>query len=428
MADSDTLPPPAAAYAEIFPKAAQSPGVSQMVAIAPPGPPPVQQGRNGEVLPPRRKRRGLVLPLIALAALGFGAVKFNDWFTVGRFLVATDDAYVKADVSILAAKVAGYVTAVPAADNAFVKAGDLLASIDDGDYRLAVDAAAGKIATQDATIARFTRQADAQNSAISQAKAQLQAAQGQLAAAKADQVRSLAEYDRTLKLMQSSYGTQQKLDSAQADRDRSAATVASGHATGAAAQAAVDAAYAALEVLKAQKTEAERARAELQIGLARAQRDLAFTQIRAPFDGMIGNRAAQAGAYVQTGTRLMALIPLDSIYVEANFKETQLLNLKPGQKVSLNVDAIAGHEIEGTVLSIAPASGSQYSLLPPENATGNFTKIVQRVPVRIQIPVELARSGALRPGLSVAVDVHTRDESLPKPTLMGALGLTPDGH
>ena len=157
--------------------------------------------------------------------------------------------------------------------------------------------------------------------------------------------------------------------------------------------------------------------------LDKAKRDLSFTVIRAPFDGVIGNKAVQPGQYVQPGTRLLALVPLQTAYVEANFKETQIFRLKPGQKVVIKPDAYGDRDVIGTVDSIAPASGAQFSLLPPENATGNFTKIVQRLPVRITVPPDVAREGILRPGLSVVVDVHTRDESLPPPSLAGALGL-----
>jgi membrane fusion protein (multidrug efflux system) len=211
----------------------------------------------------------------------------------------------------------------------------------------------------------------------------------------------------------------QSVDQALADRDRTKAAVA-------AAEAAVAAAQAQRDVLDAQKGEAQRARAELVNALDRARRDLSFTQIRAPFDGIVGNRAAQPGQYVQPGTRLLALVPAQSAYVEANFKETQLARMKPGQKVEIAVDALSGRKIEGVVASIAPATGSQFSLLPPENATGNFTKIVQRVPVRIAVPADLAAKGLLRPGLSVVASVDTRDPNQPRPTLMGALGLTRD--
>ena len=176
-------------------------------------------------------------------------------------------------------------------------------------------------------------------------------------------------------------------------------------------------------MLAAQKNEAERTRGELETALAKAERDLGFTTITAPFDGVVGNKAAELGEYVQPGARLLALVPLASAYVDANFKETQLGSIHPGQKVDVAVDAFDGRAIEGVVTSVAPASGSQFSLLPPDNATGNFTKVVQRVAVRIALPAEALQRATLRPGLSVVATVHTRDESLPKPTLLGALGL-----
>ena len=170
----------------------------------------------------------------------------------------------------------------------------------------------------------------------------------------------------------------------------------------------MNAAEANLAVLRAQRAEAERARDELKIALARARRDLDFATVRAPFDGVVGNKAAQPGAFVTPGARLMALVPVDTAYVEANFKETQLGRIAHGQKATILVDAYNDRRIEGVVDSVAPASGAQFSLLPPENATGNFTKIVQRVPVRISVPADIARSGILRPGLSVIVDIDTR--------------------
>jgi membrane fusion protein, multidrug efflux system len=370
---------------------------------------PAPLAREGEILPPRRKKKRLLLPLIVLVALAGGGYEGYRWFTVGRFLVSTDDAYVKADMSTIAAKIGGYVSAVPIVQNQRVNKGDVLATIDDGDYRIAVDAAKTKIDTQDATVARIGRQVDAQGAMIDQAKASL-------VSAKAEQVRTAAEYTRASSLVRSTYGTQQQLDQALADRDRAVATVAS-------ATAAVTSAEATLDVLKAQQVEAQRVRSELETALAKAERDLAFTTIRAPFDGVVGNKAVQPGQYVQTGTRLLALVPLNSAYVEANFKETQIERLQPGQKVTIKPDAFSARSIEGSVESIAPASGAEFSLLPPENATGNFTKVVQRLPVRIRIPADVANEGFLRPGLSVEVEVHTRDENTPPPSLLSALGL-----
>lgn len=200
--------------------------------------------------------------------------------------------------------------------------------------------------------------------------------------------------------MERKFATPQRLDQARADRDRSIAAV-----TGAEAAAAT--AQANLAVLRAQRAEAERARDELQSALDRANRDLDFATVRAPFDGIVGNKAAQTGAYVAPGTRLMALVPLDTAYVEANYKETQLARIAPGHRAIILVDALGNRKIEGTVESVSPSSGAQFSLLPPENATGNFTKIVQRVPVRIRVPADVARAGLLRPGLSVVVEIDS---------------------
>ena len=345
--------------------------------------------------------------MLLAAALCGGAHEGYGYFVEGRFLVSTDDAYVKADMSTISAKVAGYVSLVPVADNAVVKRGQVLARIDDGDYANAVDAAQARIDTQDATVARIGRQVAAGAAAVDQARAML-------TSAKADATRAAAEFDRADSLMHSSYGTQQRLDGARADRDRSTAAVAN-------AGAAVTSAEAAIDVLKAQRTEAEKVRAELVTTLARAERDLGFTTVKAPFDGVVGNKSVQPGQYVQTGGRLLSLVPLDSAYIEANFKETQVARLRPGQRVVIKPDAYGERAVEGRIESIAPASGAEFSMLPPENATGNFTKIVQRLPVRIAVPAEVAREGILRPGLSVEVEVHTLPEGTPAPTIAGAV-------
>src|SRR5262249_38289300 len=191
------------------------------------------------------------------------------------------------------------------------------------------------------------------------------------------------------------------LEQAQANHDQAVAAVQSG-------QAAVEAAGAQIDVLKAQQVEALRTLDQLRTALAKAERDLSFTAVRAPFDGMIGNRAVQVGDLVQPGQRLASLVPLNAVYVDANFKETQLAGLHPGQPVSISVDAYSGRQLQGSVISVAPASGSVFSLLPPDNATGNFTKIVQRLPVRIAVPTDVAEQGLLRPGMSVVVSVDTQ--------------------
>ena len=372
------------------------------------------------------KRPGLrrfVVPVLILAALGYGGKTAYDYFVEGRFLVSTDDAYVGADTSIIAAKAMGHLTAVPVVENQIVHQGDLLASIDDGDYRNAVDAARGRIGTQDATIARFARQIDAQGAIIAQAQAQVASAAAQITSAQAEVERAALEYERSFKLAQTNFGSQQRLEQATADRDRTIAALAAARASQASTAAALDGARANLDVLKAQKDEAARQRAELVTALEMAERNLSFTRVLAPFDGTVGNKAAEVGELVQPGTRLMALVPLNAAYVDANFKETQLADIKPGQKVDVAIDALDGRVVEGVVSSISPASGSQFSLLPPDNATGNFTKVVQRVAVRVNFPEDVLKAAPLRPGLSVVATVHTRDASAPKPTLLGALGL-----
>ncbi len=338
--------------------------------------------------------RKLLAGVAAAALLATAAWYGGNWWTVGRFTVSTDDAYVRAQNTTLAAKTAGYVSSILVADNAAVQAGQVIARIDDGDFRLARDAASEKVLSQEATIARIGRQAESAQAMVAQARAQFQSAQA--GAAKAQ-----SELDRQQALAAKDYASKQALETALANRDQSAAAVAS-------AQAGVDAALANVDVLKAQQQEAIRQRDELKTALAKAERDLSFTEIRAPVTGVIGNRAMQVGDYVQVGQRLASLVPLDEVYVVANFKETQVGRLQPGQKVLISVDALPEHQIEGTVESFSPASGAVFSLLPPDNATGNFTKIVQRLPVRIHVPEDVAVQRALRPGMSVVVSVDTR--------------------
>jgi membrane fusion protein (multidrug efflux system) len=351
----------------------------------------------GKDRPRRLGRRTLALGAMALA-IGVAGWFGYDWWTVGRFTISTDDAYVQAYNSTLAAKVSGYVASVAVTDNAYVHAGDVIATLDDGDYRLAVDSTRGKVATQQATIPRIGHQIVAQEAAVDQAKAQLVSAQ-------AAEKRMQLELDRQIALVARESSSRQLLEQSQANRDQAIAAVQS-------AQAAIESAAANVDVLKGQQQEAISGLDELKAALAKAERDLSFTVIRAPLDGVIGNRAVQTGDYVQTGQRLASLVPLDDVYVNANFKETQVARLRPGQRASIAVDALPEHVIQGTVESFSPASGAVFSLLPPDNATGNFTKIVQRLPVRIRVPANVAHQGLLRPGMSVVVSVSTKANAL----------------
>ncbi len=334
------------------------------------------------------------MAIVAILAVGGAAWYGYDYLTVGRFMVSTDDAYVQAYNTTLATKVSGYLSSVPVTDNTHVHTGDVIATIDDGDYRLAVDSAREKVATQEATIARMAHQIAAQEAAVEQSRTQLVSAQ-------AAATRTELELTRQNQLVARDASSRQLLEQAQANRDQAVAGVQG-------ARAAIESAAANVDVLKGQRQEAISTLSELKTALAKAERDLSFTVIRAPLDGVIGNRAVQTGDYVQTGQRLASLVPLDDVYVTANFKETQLAHLRPGQTASIAVDALPEHSIEGSVESFSPASGSVFSLLPPDNATGNFTKIVQRLPVRIHVPADVAREGLLRPGMSVVVRVNTK--------------------
>jgi membrane fusion protein (multidrug efflux system) len=339
-------------------------------------------------------RRKKILAGALLALLAVGGYYGQYWFTTGRYIVSTDDAYVGVRSTTLSPKVAGYVTEILAADNATVKAGDVLMRIDDGDYKLAVETARDQVAVQQATVERMRRQIAAQEAAVEQARAQV-------TSAKAAAHRANLELKRQEDLATRQINSRQTLEQAQANAEQAEASVQS-------ANAALDAAIANVDVIKAQQEEASRTLKQLQTALAKAERDLSFTALRAPFDGVLGNRAVQVGDYVQPTVRLATLVPLDQVYIDANFKETQLAALKPGQPVSIEVDALPGRHLEGRVASFAPASGSIFSLLPPDNATGNFTKVVQRLPVRILVPAAVADQAVLRPGLSVIVKVNTK--------------------
>jgi membrane fusion protein, multidrug efflux system len=355
--------------------------------------PPVDAPETAGATQPRFGAvRVWLIGVAAVCAIVTAGVALARYISVGRFIYSTDDAYVRTDLAIVSPKIAGYIEKVAVIDNQHVKSGELLARIDAGDYQLAVDAARHKIATQDATIARMKAQTDAQEAIVAQAQAQVDGGRAELARAEAD-------LGRVRSLTASMFASRQRYDQSLADRDKAIAASAG-------AQAQLAGAKAGLVVLQSQVQEAEHVRAELAIALARAERDLGFTEIKAPFAGILGNRVVEPGQYVQPGARLMALAPDDRYYVDANFKETQLDRLTPGEKVKVRVDAYGGREFDGVVESIAPASGSEFSLLPPENATGNFTKITQRFPVRIRLA---ATDGhVLRAGMSVVVDVDTR--------------------
>ena len=345
--------------------------------------------QNGGTGKKRRILIGLLGAIVAFLVWQLGAYILN-----GRFIISTDDAYVRADMAILAAKVPGYVAEVPVSDNQMVAKGDVLVRLDDGDYKLALTSAEARLSAQQATVERLALQFEAQGTAIEQAQAVLRAAEG-------DVVRSMADLERAQKLVVNDYGSRQRYDQALADDTRTRANLAG-------AKAGVHGAQLALQVLKAQRAEADAGLRDAENAVSKARRDLDFATVRAPFSGMTGNRAAQPGQYVQPGSRLMALVPLETIYIEANYKETQLAKITTGLKAQVVVDAFPGHVFEGRVQGVSPASGALFSLLPPENATGNFTKIVQRFPVRIAIDIPSDMRMSLRAGMSVLAHIDIR--------------------
>jgi len=342
--------------------------------------------------PKSGKRKRILLGVGSMLALAVAAYGVH-YLLVGRFFVNTDDAYVRANNTTLGARVAGHVAAILLGDNVVVRAGDVIFRIDDGDYRIAVDAAKTKIATQQATIDRIGRQVTAFQSAVEQASAQL-------ASADAGLKRAGLDYERQQALSAKGFASRATFEVSEAGRDQGAAAVKS-------AQAAFDAARDNVEVTKAQQQEARAQLAELQTTLAKAERDLGFTSVRAPVDGTFANRLVSTGDYIVVGQRLGNVVPLDDVFIDANFKETQLKRIRPGQPVTVSVDAYGHRKFAGVVDSIAPAAGSVFTLLPPDNATGNFTKIVQRLPVRIRVPKDVARQNLLRAGMSVYASVDT---------------------
>lgn len=338
--------------------------------------------------------RKAVLAGVAVAALAGGGFGGWHWWTEGRFIESTDNAYVHGDITVVSPKVSAYVREVRAAENQQVQAGDVLAVLDDQDFRARLAEAQAAVAAQRAALGTLGSRRQLQGALIDQAAADL-------ASAEAEQRRAQQDFDRTRSLASDSWASRQKLESAEADLRKAVAQVNR-------ARAALEAEKDQIGVLDASRAETEARLRQAEATLQTAHNDLDNTVIRAPVDGVVGNRGVQVGQYARPGVQLLSLVPLPDVYVIANFKETQLDRMRPGQPVGVAVDAYPGRRLEGRVESFAPASGSQFSLLPPENATGNFTKIVQRVPVRIALPRDNGLSGLLRPGLSVVAEVDTR--------------------
>jgi membrane fusion protein (multidrug efflux system) len=346
---------------------------------------------------PRSRRPSWRQALLAGAALlvvaTAGDFGWNYW-TTGQFEVSTDDAYVQADNSIIAPKISGYLNQVLVADNQAVKAGQPLARIDDRDYAVAVDQAKADVAAAQADVDNVQATLNEQQAIIAQTQASVSVDQAGLVFAHQDDDRYTSLARSGAASVQNQQQALSKMQMAQSTLQRD--------------QAAVLAAQRRVEMLHAQLAKAQAQLAHDNAVLEQAKLNLSYTTIVAPVDGVVGNRTLREGQYVQAGTQLMAIVPMHNVYVVANYKETQLTDVHAGLKVDIEVDTFPGRVVHGHVDSIAPASGQEFALLPPDNATGNFTKIVQRIPVKIALDADDPLAGRLRPGMSVTPSIDTR--------------------
>ena len=339
-------------------------------------------------------RKTLALAGLALAILLGGVGYGRYWWNTGRFIESTDDAYAGGNVTAVSPHVAGFVGQILVADNQRVRAGQVLIRLDQRDFGAALDHARAVESERQATLAGLEAKYTLQHTMIEAAAADLDAKAAQAAFAGEDATRY-----RNLAL--TSYGTRQ-------NAERTSAADEAARSAAKSAQAGLAAARQQLVVLDAEIAGARAGVAQATADLETARLNLGYTEIRSPVDGYIGNRAAQVGAYVASGAYLLSVIPAHGLWVDANFKEDQLARMRPGQPATIVADVLAGKVFHGHVQSMAPGTGAIFSVIPPENATGNFTKIVQRVPVRIALDDAEATLGALRPGLSTTVSVDTR--------------------
>lgn len=351
---------------------------------------------SGDTAKPAKRlspRAKVILLIVAAVAVVLGVLWYVRYESHGKFLQDTNDATVQADAITVAPKISGYVAEVLVGDNQDVKAGQPLVRIDPRDYRAQAAQAEAQIAQANATSDAARAQINEQFATIAQARAQLDAARIKAA-------HDAGEVARYRPLAATGAETRQQLAQLELAARQSAQDVRAQVAALAMQQRRIDAFRAQIRQGEAQ---AQGARAQLQS----ANVNVGATLIRAAADGRVGNKTVTVGQFVQAGTRLMSLVPLDKLYVTANFKETQLALMRPGQPATIEVDALDGTELRGRVESVSPGTGAEFSLIPPQNATGNFTKIVQRVPVRIAIEATPAARRLLVPGLSVTVTVDT---------------------
>jgi len=369
--------------------------------VSPPATPLPSAPPNGSASAPigsRSTLARLAIPLFAvLVALGFIALatlRWDEWTGNARIQV-TDDAYVRADLTRLSSRVAGAVLTVAVEDFQRVKKYDLLVQIDPADYQAQVNQAEAGVLGAQAALDNLGNQIELQYATIAQAEAAR-------ASAEAQEVEARQEEERQQSLSQTEAGTRQRLEQATAAYAKAQADVR-------ASRAVIAAQRHQLEVLQGTKKQRAADLEATKATLAAAQLKLGYTKVIAPFDGIVSERQVQPGDYVNIGTNLISVVPLPNVYVIANYKETQLTHVEPGQPVEITVDSFPKETLRGRVERIAPASGSQFALLPPDNATGNFTKVVQRIPVRIALEKGQPIIDRLRPGMSVITRIDTSD-------------------
>jgi len=347
--------------------------------------PPVQAPKRG---------RGALIAGASLTVLAAAAYFGWQYWTVWRFQVSTDDAYVQADNTTIAPKVSGYLSDVLVGDNEAVKAGQVLARIDDRDFKVAFDQAKADVLAAKASVANKQASLDAQQSVIDSAKATIDAD-------RANETFAEQDNQRYSHLASTGYGSVQNAQQA-------TSRIAAARAAIARDTAALATATKQTDILKAELAQAQATLAHNEAVQKQAELNLSYTNILSPVDGFVGNRTLRSGQFVQAGTQLMAVVPVSTAYIVANYKETQLADVRPGQPVAVEVDMFPGVEIPAHVDSLAPASGQQFALLPPDNATGNFTKIVQRIPVKITLDKGNPLANELRPGMSVYPTIETK--------------------
>lgn len=341
--------------------------------------------------PGHAKRTALAASLLVA---GVGLVTLaHAWWTAGRFVESTNDAYVGGDVTVIAPQVAGIISQLTVGDNQPVHAGDLLLKLDDRDYVVALAKSEAAVAIQKAALTNLDATRHLQEAVVAQAQATITAAEAEIVRTRDDQA-------RFTKLLGDAAVSVQESQKADAEYKEAVAV-------GERSRAILTAAQRQVVVIDSQIQQAQAALAQAMAERELARLNLSYTELRAPVDGTIGNRSAQVGAYATVGSQLLSIVPARGLWIDANFKESQLGRIHPGASAMVEVDSIPGRKFHGQVASVAPATGAQFSVLPPENATGNFTKIVQRVAVRILLKDETEARGQLRPGLSAVAKIDT---------------------